>query len=275
MIARRMALIAMLALAAPVGAAPRAKVIVLIGGDAPHNPNIHDASQGVERLAAALTGSPDLRGKVVVRSFPRGWPSDPNALADAATVVCYFDGLDRHPLLDPARRMALGRAIARGAGLVTFHQASTLPPDDQTVPLAAWLGGARYGMVDRTVEEVRFTPLRHPIGNGVGTFTYRDEFYPTLVYRAGVTPVLQAQLHLEAKPDAPPTLRTVAWAYTRPGGGRGFGFTGFHYLDTLDRPELRKLMLNGIVWSAGLIVPAHGIRSGSPWLTSIEKDTSK
>lgn len=250
---------------APAKAAPP-KLIVLIGGSAPHNPNVHDATLGIERLAAALSQSPDLRGKVTVRSFPLGWPADPAALARAATIVCYFDGLERHPLLDPARRDAMAKLMASGTGLVMFHQASTLPPADRSVPLADWLGGARYGMVDRTVERAGFTPLRHPIGNGVGRFDYRDEFYPSLTYRPGVVPILQAPLHLEAKPEAPPTLRTVAWAYTRSGGGRAFGFTGFHYLDTLDRPELRKLMLNGIVWSAGLKVPAHGIRSDSPWL---------
>lgn len=271
----RTAIVAMMLLAVPANAASRAKVIVLIGGDAPHNPNIHDAALGVERLATALSGSPDLKGKVTVRSFPRGWPADPAALDGAATVVLYFDGLDRHPLLDPARRTALATLMNRGVGLVAFHQASTLPPDDKSVPLAGWLGGARYGMVDRTVEEASFTPTRHPIGNGVGGFAYRDEFYPTLVYRTGVMPILQTQLHLEANPAAPPTLRTVAWAYTRPAGGRGFGFTGFHYLDTLDRPELRKLMLNGIVWSAGLAVPAHGVRSNAAWLSPTKKDTSE
>lgn len=267
------AALALFAIVMPAHAS--AKVIVLIGGDAPHNPNVHDATRGIERIAAALSGSPDLRGKIVVRSFPRGWPENPAALDGAATIVCYFDGLERHPLLDPSRRAVLAARMAKGTGLVMFHQASTLPPDDTGVPLADWLGGARYGMVDRTVEQASFTPLRHPIGNGVGRFSYRDEFYPTLTYRAGVVPVLRTNLHLEADPGAPPTPRTVPWAYTRPGGGRSFGFTGFHYLDTLDRPELRKLMLNGIIWTAGLKVPRHGIRSDSPWLRPITKGVAR
>ena len=56
-------------------------------------------------------------------------------------------------------------------------------------------------------------------------------------------------------------MRTVAWAFERPGGGRSFGFTGLHYLASLDQPELRKLLLNAIVWTAGIEVPKEGITS--------------
>lgn len=262
------------ALMTSIGAAPAApspKVIVLIGGDAPHNPNVHDARQGIERLRDALSDSPDVRRhRIVVRAYPDGWPPDEAAFDDAATIVWYFDGLDHHPLLDPSRRTAFTRLMAKGVGLVAFHQAFTLPPDDRAVPLATWLGAVRHGMVDRTVERITFTPARHPIANGVRPFTCRDEYYPSLDFAPrGVTPILTADLHREAAPAAPPTRRTVAWAFDRPGGGRAFGFSGFHYLDTLDHAEPRTLMLNAILWTAGVAVPAHGVRSRVTWETAI------
>jgi hypothetical protein len=68
----------------------------------------------------------------------------------------------------------------KGVGLVALHEASTLPANDSSVDLIGWLGGARYGMFDRTIETVTLVPLKHPISRGMHSFTYRDEFYPTL-----------------------------------------------------------------------------------------------
>jgi hypothetical protein len=246
-------------------AAPPMRTIVLIGGSTPHGPLVHDARNGILRIERYLRASPEIRalGHIAIKAFPNGWPSDARALDDATTIVWYFDGLEHHPLLDRARRARFERLMDRGVGLVTFHQASTLPPGDKQIELVEWLGAARYGMVDRTVETAAFTPTNHPISRGVKPFTYRDEFYPTLRFGdAPVTAVLEAWLHLEAAPMAAPTKRKVAWAFERPGGGRSFGFTGFHYLGSLDQPDLRRLLLNAIVWTAGIQVPANGVSSG-------------
>lgn len=251
--------------ALPCGAAGQGgKVIVLIGGNTSHNPGVHDAHGVITLLARYLQNSPEIRAMktVSIVAYADGWPNDPKALDRAATLVWDFDGLDHHPLNDPVHRRQVARLMRRGIGLVTFHQASTLLPTEQRADLVHWLGGARYGMVDRTVETASFTPAVHVITRGVQPFAYRDEFYPSIRFgRVPVTPILTASLHLEAAPTVPPTLRTVAWAYERPGGGRSFGFTGLHYLASLDQPQLRKLLLNAIVWSAGIEVPAGGITS--------------
>jgi hypothetical protein len=252
----------LLAIGAAADAAGPARTIVLIGGNTPHGPLVHDAQNGILRIERYLRTSPEIRasGKVTIKAYPKGWPDNPDALDDAATIVWYFDGLEHHPLLDGRRRARFETLMRRGVGLVTFHQASTLPPDDRTIDLGKWLGAARYGMVDRTTETVAFKPAEHPISRGVKPFTYRDEFYPTLRFGdAPVAPILSGWLHLEAAPAAPPTERRVAWAFERPGGGRSFGFTGFHYLAALDQPDLRKLLLNAIVWTAGLEVPSDGV----------------
>ena len=260
-----------LAIALAVGLAGSAqakatKEIILIGGNTPHGPAVHDAQGVVAALKRYLDSSPDVRAmkRVTVVAYPKGWPTDPHAFDRAATIVWYFDGLDHHPLRDATRRTQLVALMRRGVGLVTFHQASTLLPTDRGIDLGQWLGGARYGMVDRTVETVAFIPAPHPISRGVRPFTYRDEFYPSIVFgRLPVKPVLTGMLHLEADPTAPATARTVAWAFERPGGGRSFGFTGLHYFAALDQPDLRKLLLNAIVWSAGIDVPKNGITSGA------------
>lgn len=256
------AVLAALLLVVPRVAAARqpARAIVLIGGSTPHNPGVHESRNGVRRIAALLESAPAVTAKFSIRAYPDGWPPDPKALDGAATVLWYFDGLEHHPLRDPARRAQFAKLMQRGVGLVALHQASTLLPGDREVGLVEWLGGVRHGMIDRTVETVALTPTRHPVARGVKPFAYRDEFYPTLLYAPrGVTPVLTGMLHLEAAPQLPPTRRTVAWAFARPGGGRAVGMTGVHYLTAFERPELQQMLVNALAWTAGVKVPRGGI----------------
>ena len=56
----------------------------------------------------------------------------------------------------------------------------------------------------------------------------------------------------------------LAWAYQKPGGGRGFGFTGFHDYYNLTNDGFRTLLLNAVAWVAGLEVPAGGVISKTP-----------
>ena len=53
----------------------------------------------------------------------------------------------------------------------------------------------------------------------------------------------------------------VAWACERPDGGRGFGFTGGHYHQNWGNDDFRKLVLNAILWTAKVEVPAAGVES--------------
>ena len=53
----------------------------------------------------------------------------------------------------------------------------------------------------------------------------------------------------------------MAWARQRPDGGRGFGFTGGHDHWNWGDDDFRKLVLNAIVWTAKLDVPAEGVPS--------------
>jgi len=55
--------------------------------------------------------------------------------------------------------------------------------------------------------------------------------------------------------------QTVAWAYERTGGGRGFGFTGTHFHLNWGNDNFRKVALNAILWLAKMEVPADGVAS--------------
>ncbi len=50
----------------------------------------------------------------------------------------------------------------------------------------------------------------------------------------------------------------VAWGYDRPRGGRSFGFTGLDAHSAWELPGMRQLVVNGILWSAGVEIPDAG-----------------
>lgn len=267
-------LLACVPLALAQHAPPR--TVVLIGGPHTEGAGKHEYGQGVAALARLLEATPGPAA-FDVRAFPDGWPEDPRAFEGADTIVWYFEGEDRHPLRDAARRRQFARLMERGVGLVALHQASTVPADDD-FGLRAWLGGVRRGLFDRSTEFARLQPASapHPVGVGLEAFSYRDEFYPTLAFEAGAVPLLRADLHPqfragEAVLAAEPETRTVAWAFERPGGGRSVGFTGAHFLASFDEPGLRTLLGNAIQWTAGLAVDAvpiatfHQDRARSGW----------
>jgi hypothetical protein len=54
----------------------------------------------------------------------------------------------------------------------------------------------------------------------------------------------------------------MAWAYQRPDGGRGFGTSGGHDHWNWGNDQFRKLVLNAIVWTAGMDVPPQGVPEG-------------
>ena len=256
--------------AAAVKSPPLAKKIVIVGGKKSHGPGEHDFPNGIPLIAAWLKASPAFAAADVL-TYTGGWPTEPGVLEGASAIVCYFDGVQQkpEPLSDPQIVARLDQLMAAGTGLVCLHQSSTVPAGNTTIPLAKWLGARRNGMFDRTTEKVTLQPATpaHPISRGVGSFTYTDEFYPTLVMsdEKNITPILRSEVtpkygdaKKQAATPAPKGTHTLAWAYER-GTGRGFGFTGAHYLKALDIPELRQLLVNAIAWTAKIEIPAGGI----------------
>jgi type 1 glutamine amidotransferase len=245
--------------------------IVLVGGAQSEGPGRHDYPNAVRMLDRLLRTSPDLKTVpgLVIESHPDGWPPDA-ALTGAGTVVWYFDGLEKHPLVAAERRAQFERLMRAGVGLVVLHQATTVPGAGQDFDLPRWLGGARYGMFDRATEMAEITPASpaHPVSRGLAPFTYLDEFYPTIRWHGtgdALTPILTARVHVEWRQGQDlvirdPIMSTVAWVYERPDGGRAFGFTGAHYLASFDQPFVRKMILNAIAWTARIEVPAGGVR---------------
>jgi mannose-6-phosphate isomerase-like protein (cupin superfamily)/type 1 glutamine amidotransferase len=253
----------------PARAAQTGNKVVLIGGDGVYEVGKHDWPHGIDVMVELLENSPQVTGdgKLYVESHPYGWPSD-DAFDDAATIVFYFSGTSKHPMLDPKKRALISKLMDEGVGLVAYHQSFTLPEDDTSVPMAEWLGAVRYGKYDRTTAPVLLEVASgsNPVLNGLEPFVMQDEYYPTLQFnseRGKVSSVWNAEMPVhtlkgERTVSIKPMEYVVAWAYERENGGRSFAFSGAHFLENWDREQMRVSFLNAVLWTAGRNVPASG-----------------
>ena len=97
---------------------------------------------------------------------------------------------------------------------------------------------------------------------GVTPFTIDDGYLFRLRFvpeRKGITPLLRT-----VAPTKPVKLEDgsediVGWAFERAKGGRTFAFTGGHLHRSLAEEGYRRLLTNGILWSAGQEIPAGGV----------------
>jgi hypothetical protein len=236
---------------------PSATRIVLVAGSNVYKPGEHEYRAGCAVLADLLRQTHGVEPVVTV-----DWPETPASFAGARAIVLFFDGADKHAFVDSARLAQVRTLAESGVGLVSLHQDVDVPKDlgDATRALfgAAW----EKGYSQRAHWVARFRDFSdHPIFRGVTPFEiddgwlFRLRFVPEL---KGVTPLLRT-----LSPKTPVARETgsediVSWAYDRPGGGRSFVFTGGHLHRSLADEGYRRFLVNGILWSAAVPVPARG-----------------
>ena len=245
--------------------------IVFLAGRPSHGYGSHENYAGCKLLAMSLESAMD---NVEVQVHRTDWPDD-SAFEGASAIVMYSDGGRRHPVNQHLEQID---ALAKqGVGIVCIHYAVEVPIGRSGEKFLEWIGG--YFETDWSVNphwRAEFTELpEHPTTRGVQPFSAQDEWYYHMRFREdmqGVTPILSAippastlerkdgphsgNPHVRAKAGQP---QHVAWATERADGGRGFGFTGGHFHWNWGDANFRKVMLNGIAWSAGLEIPEDGV----------------
>ncbi|MDR0871180.1 MAG: ThuA domain-containing protein, partial [Planctomycetaceae bacterium] len=233
---------------------------------------------------------------------------DSFALDDADVIIVFCDGGRRYPLRgleDQLEKLRLA-----GKGFVFLHYAlcgsqgnnaqkpPELPSDAKFILKAT--GGVYeifHSVNPSYTAEFKSLPV-HPITRGVRPFAIDDEWYFNMrflnesteqILAHPSTAALQAVLAatppdaLKQQPDGAhsgnPTVRErlgkpeiLAWAFQREDGGRGFGFTGGDNPWNFAHPDYRKLLLNAIVWTAGLEVPKTGLSTPSPGFEDLQKN---
>ena len=111
------------------------KKIVFLAGSPSHGYAQHEHHAGCMLLAKCIRENVPEADAVVYD----GWPNDPHALDDAATVVMYCDGGGGHLVM---RHLDEFDALARkGVGLACIHYAVEVPKGKAGDLMKSWIGG--------------------------------------------------------------------------------------------------------------------------------------
>lgn len=272
------ALALLLGLPPAAQAADKAK-IVFVAGKMSHGPGEHEHRAGCMLLAKCLNENvPGIEAVVTTD----GWPQDNSIFEGAATVVVYADGGPGHPLIPQMDYFQT--LVDQGVGLVCIHYGVEVPKGKAGDKFLQWIGGyfePFWSVNPHWKADYEKLPP-HPIVRGVTPFAIQDEWYYHMRFPEdmnGVTPILTALPpdSTLSRPDGPhsgnPAVREAiakgevqhtAWAFQRPNGGRGFGFTGGHFHRNWRDDNFRKLVLNAILWTAKVEVPEGGVPSPTP-----------
>ena len=266
--------------------------LVFIAGKPSHPPGMHEFRAGTMLLEKCLKSVPNL----VVDRHEMGWVKDEATFADADAVVIYADGGAKHPAVVDGHMDTLRKLIARGVGFGCMHYGVEVVPADAGKEFQEWLGGHYENAYScNPIWEANYTKLpEHAITRGVKPFMTKDEWYFNMRFRpafkdgtanaqdgatqaeaAVFAPILTATPsdatrdgpyvypkgpypHIQAAKGKP---ETMMWAIERADGGRGFGFTGGHFHDNWGNDDVRKVVLNALVWVSKVDVPANGVES--------------
>jgi hypothetical protein len=238
--------------------------IVLLAGGPSSKAMAHEYFAGCALLMDWLKQQPG-----VWPVLARDWPANERVLEGAKCVVYFGDGGGKQPFATPARWAKLTQLMESGAGLVLLHQAMDFPKGPDGDKIKGWLGGVFHSDIgSRGHWDMEFKTIpSHEVTRGVTPFAAPGDGWLYNLHFAGngVVPLLVGAVPDKSRStaDAKKHLgrdEVIAWAYTRPDGGRGFSFTGADLHQSWAYPSQRTLVLNGILWSARLPVPANGVQ---------------
>ena len=258
------------------------KQILFLAGKKSHGYNAHEHKAGCLLLARCLneSGLNVLAQVETEGSWPKPWVGydKPDA------IVMYCDGYTQHLAKDHQDKIQ--HLVDAGIGVSCLHFGVEVEPKQLGPQFLQWIGG--YFEIDWSVNphwdpEFKVFP-DHPIAYGVQPFTIRDEWYYHMRFQPemkNLTPILSAvaplvsltsrakDTHRGSNPSVLAEVQAgkpqvVAWAYERPEGGRGFGFTGGHFHQNWKNDNFRKVVINALAWTAKVEIPKTGIYSRTP-----------
>ncbi len=248
--------------------------ILFIAGEPSHGWNAHEFPEASRILSNCLNES----GLNVDSEVSLGWPEDESLLRRAASIVLYSDGEEKHVAKGKSEQL---RSLHRkGVGICVLHYALEPASDEMADFLLDSIGG--YFEVNWSVNPIwnmtDSSILNHKATSAVEVFKMEDEWYYHIRFRedpTGIIPLLEAVPPLSSLGEDGPrsgnpiireklekrTPQILSWTYEDLEKRRGFATTGGHFLHNWKNDSFRKLVLNGIAWSAGISIPEGGINS--------------
>ncbi len=269
--------LSILFIAATVFAAEPTRVLIVVGPST-HPPGSHEVAAGGRLLKHCLenmSNVPDVSAELVYE-----WPHEPSKLDSVSTVCFIGDTFPPQRLPGTSNTLAqLDAMMSRGCGIVCVHYATGLWGQDVGEngehPLLGWLGGyfanktcPHHQGIARIFESATISPAapEHPISRGWSEFTLRDEPYINNYFGGEENQLAPnvTSLATSMLPPESPQQETVAWCVKRADNGRGFAIVMPHFYKNWAMDDLRRFILNGIVWTANREVPEEGVQTRLP-----------
>ena len=269
--------------AAPYALSAEPVRVLIVVGPTNHPPGTHEVAAGgrlMQYCLGHMGNMPDVRADIVYE-----WPA--KSLREAASTVVFIgDTFPANRFPNAAQNLAdLDIMMQRGCGIVCVHYATGLLGDDVKPsgdhPLLRWTGGyfanrscPHHESFAKIFAAATISPAapQHPLWRGCQEFTLNDEPYTNNYFggkdnipATGVTVLATSML----PPDAP-KKEPVAWCIERLDTGRGFAVVMPHFYRNWKDENLRRFILNGIVWTTKREVPPDGVQTTLPDLTTFE-----
>jgi len=221
--------------------------ILLIAKDRDHAFSQHEYLSDCGILAKCLRQT-----KGVVAEVSNGWPRDPAKLKGVKALV-FNTRMGGSVLFDPLVKPQAEKLLKDGIGLSAIHWgtgAEKNQGEDWLKALGGWFNHPLFSEYHVRTARLKQAEPKHPICLGWKEYDLREEYYIKLKFVPDAKAILKARINNEEYP--------VAWVYERPDGGRSFGFLGGHFHDNFANKDFRRAIVNGILWTARVEVPAEG-----------------
>jgi hypothetical protein len=190
-------------------------------------------------------------------------------LDDADAIVIYADGTK---VIGSGWEKMDQLVKEKKIGVLFMHYAVHPSVEQGEKYYLPWIGGFfKNGISVNPFWRANIKPMKgHETARGVGKIEAVDEFYfnielhPDSLNLGAAKPNEKNLLRINniwtrAAYLAKGKTQSLLWGITRPGGGRGAGFTGGHHHRNWAIESYRKLILNTIAWIAGEKVPTGGV----------------
>jgi type 1 glutamine amidotransferase len=252
---------------------PRQRVLLVAQSPDGHPPATHEYVAGLNLLQHLLKKQPRIDVRLVNADPP--WNDGPMLLESADAAVLFVSEGAKFVSADADRLAAFQRLAERKGGLACLHWGMGTKTAEPIAAFTALFGGC-HGGPDRKYKfletELRPAAGGHPVTRGISPLRLNEEFYYALKWPSPRSPgndqnaTQPPQPLMEAWIDG--EYHPVSWAWERPEGGRSFGFSGLHYHANFNRPEYRRLVVQGVLWTLGRELPDDGIAAESLSLPS-------
>ncbi len=261
------------------------KVVFLAGPKDHGAPGRHEYEKDLRELAWLLENATnltnfDIQTEVLIGRAPR----DLDVLRDADLLVLHSSGdwqpNETHVLFQQAAEhdgrtydqettayiRELEQVVRENQiGVAVFHYTMWVDNWAGRRVFDSWLGGTWIPYASQNPVDtwsVSVLAPQHQILRGVDTWSFREEMYSRyfLPYNPRRTDLL-----LGTPTNNTNGPQVIAFAHERPDGGRGFVYGGLDFHDNMHLHEnLRRFLLNALVWTAGGQVPQGGVEAPPP-----------